>query len=364
LILHPLHPLHPLHMPIINFDIIDYLGLVASKPDVYVYDPTLIAPRASTKKMTLVFDIDETLLHASISEGHFVTADVRPHVLDFFRFLKRHHSDVEVLLWSLGSLSYAACVAHFLEQLLGEDFNGFFSHVIGSDHRLITNGNYINLRRTKPLTLLPRTNVVLVDNSPSANICNGVRSLLISDYFGEYHSPHDKSIHEMWLLLEKRIAAARAQLLSNPEDDCALTLLNDDDKMALLHTIESCHGNYHCAILSSHSYEEKERAAYHVSCHVPVLKTSVVQHPYVTTRMVDEVHVAIKKSLDAVKASADAVKASADAVKASADAVKASADAVKASADAVKASADAVKASADAVRVVATASVPEKTAVS
>lgn len=86
-----------------------------------------IPDRLSTKNKTVVFDLDNTLVHAHVS-SRMMTMAIRPYIMDFVIELRKDES-VEIILWTNGNVSYASRAVMLLERLNGI----LFDHIIARD---------------------------------------------------------------------------------------------------------------------------------------------------------------------------------------------------------------------------------------
>lgn len=123
-------------------------------------------------RITLVLDLDETLVHSSVEEiespdmvfpvsfngvDYSVFARVRPGYKEFIEFALKHF---EVVVFTASQSIYADKLLDILDPE-----NRFFHHRVFRDHCVPVNGNYI-----KDLRILGRemSRTVIVDNSPHA----------------------------------------------------------------------------------------------------------------------------------------------------------------------------------------------------
>lgn len=167
-------------------------------------DPVLPAKAVGCKKMTLVLDLDETLVHSSLDSGsdpdfsfvvdfnqqqHVVNVRQRPYL---FEFLKRAAELFEVVIFTASQQVYA-------EQLLDilDPEHELIHHRIYRDSCVYVDGNYL-----KDLTVLGRDlqHTIIVDNSPHAfgfQIGNGIP---IESW---YDDENDKELQYLLPFLEK-----------------------------------------------------------------------------------------------------------------------------------------------------------------
>mmetsp|Transcript_23057 Transcript_23057/g.58141 ORF Transcript_23057/g.58141 Transcript_23057/m.58141 type:complete len:492 (+) Transcript_23057:296-1771(+) len=167
-------------------------------------DPVLPEKDAGCKKMTLVLDLDETLVHSSLDCGsdpdfsfvvdfnqqqHVVNVRQRPYL---FEFLERAAELFEVVIFTASQQVYA-------EQLLDilDPEHRLIQHRMYRDSCVYVDGNYL-----KDLTVLGRDlqHTIIVDNSPHAfgfQIGNGIP---IESW---YEDENDTELKQLLPFLEK-----------------------------------------------------------------------------------------------------------------------------------------------------------------
>lgn len=187
-----------------DFDDFDPYLFIKTLPDLSKVVPTfrrILLPKQtrSCPPITLVLDLDETLVHSSLepcedvdftftvnfnSEEHIVYVRCRPHLKDF---LERVSGLFEIIIFTASQSIYA-------EQLLNvlDPKRKIFRHRVFRESCVYVEGNYL-----KDLTVLGRdlAHVIIIDNSPQAfgfQVDNGIP---IESWFD------DPSDRELLLLL-------------------------------------------------------------------------------------------------------------------------------------------------------------------
>jgi len=153
------------------------------------------SPSPSTKRKTLILDLDETLVHSTIKPvtHHHLTVDVmidgvsckfyvikRPHV-DYF--LKRVTECFDVIIFTASMKQYADPL---IDQL---DSKRMVKGRLFRESCLVKEGNFI-----KDLTLIGQdlTSTIIIDNSPIAYSHNKENALPIDNWMGE--NPSDDAL--------------------------------------------------------------------------------------------------------------------------------------------------------------------------
>ncbi|XP_018446717.1 uncharacterized protein LOC108818289 isoform X2 [Raphanus sativus] len=196
-----------------EFDEFDPYLFIKNLPNLSSVVPTfrpLLLPKQtrSCPPISLVLDLDETLVHSSLEpcgdvdftfpvhfneEEHKVYVRCRPHLKEF---MERVSSLFEVIIFTASQSIYA-------EQLLNviDRKRKFFRHRVYRDSCVFFDGNYL-----KDLSILGRdlSRVIIVDNSPQAfgfQVENGVP---IESWFDD---PSDKELLHLLPFLESLVGA-------------------------------------------------------------------------------------------------------------------------------------------------------------
>eukprot|EP01062_Namystynia_karyoxenos_P041935 TRINITY_DN30603_c0_g1_i1.p1 TRINITY_DN30603_c0_g1~~TRINITY_DN30603_c0_g1_i1.p1 ORF type:complete len:318 (+),score=96.97 TRINITY_DN30603_c0_g1_i1:80-955(+) len=174
----------------------------------------LIPPRAAgAPRYTIVFDMDETLLHSTpnarlrgpptadyfmLEVGTFrATVAVRPHCREVLRWAA---ANSELVLWTAGTEDYARRAL----QLLGDDIPGLFAHFIARNDRW-----FHGVQHTKPLDLLGRdkATTVLIDNNEALMVPGDEHNAIVpSDY---YRGTKDQELRTVQGLLQDLVSSGR-----------------------------------------------------------------------------------------------------------------------------------------------------------
>ena len=151
--------------------------------------PNLLPPKdpKDKKKITLVLDIDETLIHSSFiatpnTDFHFYLSNemstfdiyvcVRPGVKQFITTLSKYY---ELVAFTSASKNYADQILNVI------DPNGFIKFRLYRESCMVFNGTFV-----KDLSKLGRDlrKVIIVDNSPSCYMLQPYNALAIPDWTG------------------------------------------------------------------------------------------------------------------------------------------------------------------------------------
>ncbi|KAG5492679.1 hypothetical protein JKF63_01258 [Porcisia hertigi] len=136
------------------------------KPTMLVKGKQLVAPPSDgTKRYTVVFDLDETVVYARNGPLY-----ARAYLKDLFRFIK---DDFEVIVWTAGERDYAKCV---LEEI-NEDH--IIEHLVYRHEKWFHGENY-----TKDLRQLGRdlNYTLMIENTPDCVRANPQNSIIVEDF--------------------------------------------------------------------------------------------------------------------------------------------------------------------------------------
>eukprot|EP01012_Entosiphon_sulcatum_P034435 TRINITY_DN43682_c0_g1_i1.p1 TRINITY_DN43682_c0_g1~~TRINITY_DN43682_c0_g1_i1.p1 ORF type:complete len:308 (+),score=41.98 TRINITY_DN43682_c0_g1_i1:31-924(+) len=137
---------------------------------------------ASNSLYTIVFDLDETLIH-----GRQGTVKVRPGVHELLQALDNTHK-CEVVVWTAGERDYA-------QRIVSEiDPNRVIQHCIYRHQRWFKTRGY-----TKKLTMLgrPMDRVLIVENTPDCVRCNPNNAIIVEDFLGHAKDKSDATLNRV-----------------------------------------------------------------------------------------------------------------------------------------------------------------------
>ncbi|CAJ1036535.1 TFIIF-stimulated CTD phosphatase, putative [Leishmania guyanensis] len=136
------------------------------EPTMLLKGKKLIAPPSDgTKRYTVVFDLDETVVYAR--DGPLYA---RAYLKDLFRFIK---DDFEVIVWTAGERDYAKCI---LEEI-NEDH--IIQHLVYRHEKWFREEDY-----TKDLRQLGRdlNYTLMIENTPDCVRANPQNSIIVEDF--------------------------------------------------------------------------------------------------------------------------------------------------------------------------------------
>ncbi|GET92776.1 hypothetical protein, conserved [Leishmania tarentolae] len=136
------------------------------EPTMLLKGKKLIAPPSDgTKRYTIVFDLDETVVYAR--DGPLYA---RAYLKDLFRFMK---DDFEVIIWTAGERDYAKCI---LEEI-NEDH--IIQHLVYRHEKWFREEDY-----TKDLRQLGRDlhYTLMIENTPDCVRANPENGIIVEDF--------------------------------------------------------------------------------------------------------------------------------------------------------------------------------------
>ena len=138
----------------------------------------LIPERSTSKKYTMIFDLDETLVHARYTNGQI---RIRPGVVPLLKACTEKRERLEFVIWTAGTSAHASNVLRKLNEVA--DCGDLFDYVI---HRETENWfnpcqickNITMLGRPKGTAVLIDNSIGVTDNSPET----ASASVIVSDF--------------------------------------------------------------------------------------------------------------------------------------------------------------------------------------
>lgn len=126
-------------------------------------DPKMLPARNSKYSGTIVLDFDETLINARAKPVCYI----RPYVFEFFYSIRTHLPHIEIIGWSAGLPEHVDRVIELLN-----DFNPH--HGLQLFDMVLSRGPAWHSESTtiKDLSMLKRTDCIIIDDSPYAAIYN------------------------------------------------------------------------------------------------------------------------------------------------------------------------------------------------
>jgi hypothetical protein len=218
------------------------LGL---QPNTVVDDPTHLPTPLKSKPLTIILDIDETMVYA---HTHELEIAVRPGLAEFLHFAI-HHPEIEVLIWTAGILSHALRCLWAIQLDYRQQYSQApMIHFNG----LIYRGAWFNTTG-KNITQLRRNHhrCVLVDNSPIHTFESFGSSILIEDF-------DNPNIQQLELELDDNTPFHRLQLFCREFlQHCKTTMFEPGIPQFLQlaayfnHGVEFDLDNYHSSLIPS-----------------------------------------------------------------------------------------------------------------
>lgn len=149
----------------------------------------LLPPRKSGVKLTVVFDLDETL----VSNRHTPALIARPYCHAVLHGMSQKE-DVEVVLWTASTKDVALKVVAELQEM---GSTCCFHHIIGRDKQWFSEPTH-----TKDLRLLgrPMDRVLIVENSVNCCKLNPHNAILVDDFHGKQDD--DAALVNVYYMIE------------------------------------------------------------------------------------------------------------------------------------------------------------------
>jgi hypothetical protein len=142
-------------------------------PSRAVEDPALVPPPKESVKITIVFDLDETLISAAMTGGGVIF--IRPQARKILAILRLHCPDIEIIVWSAGEkLHVDWCL-----DILDPDKN-LIDYAVARGSAWFS-----DLPVKKDLRKLQGRDmkkIIIVDDSPQAALLNPDNALIIPPY--------------------------------------------------------------------------------------------------------------------------------------------------------------------------------------
>lgn len=170
-------------------------------------DPRKIPDRHSKFKMTLVWDLDQTLISADgiddeDDEDENTKLVIRPHAEEVLDILKRHR-DVEFIIWTAGNDSHAKRVVNSLPEI-------HFDHIIARDYCWYDTENPV-----KDLNHLVSNNrildsIILIDDRMDIGKKHPTNLLIVPPFYPkEKHASNDRTLLYLVNILHRAITLYR-----------------------------------------------------------------------------------------------------------------------------------------------------------
>lgn len=159
----------------------------AASPAAQRSETYLLPPRKPDTKLTVVFDLDETL----VSNRHSTEPIPRPYYHAVLEGLHQK-AEVELVLWTASTMDVANKVISSLQD--GDVC--CFDHIIARDERWFTEPTH-----TKDLRVLgrPMDRVIIVENSANCCKMNPQNAILVADYHGQ---DEDAALVNVYYMIE------------------------------------------------------------------------------------------------------------------------------------------------------------------
>jgi TFIIF-interacting CTD phosphatase-like protein len=150
-------------------------------PSFCTNDTVYLLPPTPNEKLTIVLDLDETLIYARDE----ICILKRPYLDNFINVLK--NLNCEIVIWTAAEHSYA------LEVLKHINILSIVSHFIWRHKKWI---NYLSYETTcaKPICMLGRNKVIVIENSICSVMCNSAQSIIVNNFERISYSCDDNTL--------------------------------------------------------------------------------------------------------------------------------------------------------------------------